>query len=312
MSAPPTVVTLVQQRSADGGTAASSSLAFSANNSAGNFIAVLIRAGGSGSGLTVTDTRANVYRQATRFTRGTDHVGAIYYAENVGSGANTVTVSVAAAATLRFGILEYSGVAKSSALDGVVTAVGTSTLPNSGTLTTTASGDLLLGAITINENVNVVAGAGYTIRQSVPALPATKVIAEDRIMTSAGTASATGTLAVAFPWGAALAAFKPAAGGAAAAALTSQTAASPGVMSAMSELPVAPRTDDDYDGDGKADVTVFSPSTGTWSIRESSTSTVRTRHTGIGGRQAGAGRLRRRREDRHRRLSPRHGRVVRR
>ena len=45
-------------------------------------------------------------------------------------------------------------------------------------------------------------------------------------------------------------------------------------MSAMSQLLVAPRTDDDYDGDGKADATVFSPSTGTWSIRESSTSTV--------------------------------------
>ena len=68
----------------------------------------------------------------------------------------------------------------------------------------------------------------------------------------------------------------------------------------MSQLLVAPRTDDDYDGDGKADATVFSPSTGTWSIRESSTSTVVERHAGSGGRPAGAGRLRRRREDRHR------------
>ena len=173
----PRAITLVQRRSQDGGTAASSSLAFSASNGGGNFIAVVIRAGGSGSGLTVTDTRANTYRQAARFTSGTDHVGAIYYAENIGSGANTVTVSVASASTLRFAILEYTGVAASSALDRAVTAVGSSTSPSSGTLTTTTSGDLLLGAITINENVNVVAGAGYTIRESIPVLPTTKAIA---------------------------------------------------------------------------------------------------------------------------------------
>ena len=176
-------------------------------NGAGNFIAVVIRVGGDGLGLTVTDSRANTYRQAARFTIGTDHTGAIYYAENIGSGANTVKVSVVSAAhTVRFAILEYAGVAVSSALDRTVTAVGTSTSPSSGTLTTTTSGDLLLGAITIDENVNVVAGAGYTIRQSVPALPAATMIAEDRILATAGAVSATGTLGVAYPWGAALAA----------------------------------------------------------------------------------------------------------
>ena len=43
------------------------------------------------------------------------------------------------------------------------------------------------------------------------------------------------------------------------------------------------RADDDYDGDGKADVTVFSPSTGTWSIRESSTGTALTATLGAAG-----------------------------
>ena len=46
---------------------------------------------------------------------------------------------------------------------------------------------------------------------------------------------------------------------------------------------MAPRTDDDYDGDGNADVTVFSPSTGTWSIRESSTSTAVSATLGAAG-----------------------------
>ena len=273
MSAP-AAITLVQHRSKDGGTTTSSSLAFPANNGAGNFIAVLIRASGDGLGLTVTDTRANTYRQAARFTRGADHTGAIYYAENIGSGANTVTVSVAAASTVRFAMLEYAGVAASNALDGAVTALGSSTLPSSGTLTTTMSGDLLLGAITIDENVNVVAGTGYTIRESVPALPGAKAIAEDRMQASAGPAAATGTLSVAYPWGAAVAAFKPAASGPAAAAIASGTT-STGVASSLSPSRAALRTDDDYDGDGKTDVTAFTPSTGTWSILESSTGTAR-------------------------------------
>ena len=277
-----TAITQVQHRSKDGGTTTSSSLAFNAANGAGNFIAVLIRAGGTGLGLTVTDTRANTYRQAARFTRGNDHVGAIYYAENIGSGANTVTVAVTSASTVRFAILEYAGVAASSALDGAVTALGKGKLPSSGTLTTTTNGDLLLGAITMNRSVNVVAGAGYLIQESVPALPAASAIAEDRILTSAGPASATGTLSVASAWGAALAAFKPAASGTAPAAITSETTTSSGVVSAVSTSRVAPRNDD-YDGDGKADVTVFTPSTATWSILESSTGTALTATLGAVG-----------------------------
>jgi hypothetical protein len=276
-------ITLVQNRSKDGGTATSSSLAFNANNGAGHFIAVVIRAGGSGSGLTVTDARANTYRQAARFASGTDHVGAIYYAENIGGGANTVTVSVSSASTLRFAILEYAGVAASSSLDRAVTAVGTGTSASSGTLTTTVNGDLLLGAITMNDNVNVVPGAGYTIRESIPLLPATKAIAEDRVQPTAGTASATGTLSVAAAWGAGLAAFKRAASGTSSSTLTSMTATGSSLASAVSASLVVPRTDDDYDGDGKADVTVFTPSTAMWSILASGTGTTLTTVLGAAG-----------------------------
>ena len=73
----PAVITLVQHLSKDGGTTTASSPVFSASNGAGNFIAVVIRADGSGAGLTVTDTRGNTYRQAARFTRGTNHSGAM-------------------------------------------------------------------------------------------------------------------------------------------------------------------------------------------------------------------------------------------
>lgn len=71
-----------------------------------------------------------------------------YYAEDIAGGANTVTVSDTAADTLRFAILECSEVATSGSLDLVAVLQGNSVAPNSGaTATTTANGDLLLGAI---------------------------------------------------------------------------------------------------------------------------------------------------------------------
>ena len=54
-------------------------------------------------------------------------------------------------------------------------------------------------------------------------------------------------------------------------------------MFATSQPVVVPRTDHDYDGDRKADVAVVTPSTGTWSILESSTGTALTATLGVAG-----------------------------
>src|SRR5882762_9015748 len=57
------------------------------------------------------------------------------------------------------------------------------------------------------------AGSGFTIEESVPGVPNTKLIAEDQIQTTAGTISAGASLGFQDKWGASLAAFKPATGG---------------------------------------------------------------------------------------------------
>ena len=80
-------ITLVQHTGKDAGTTTSSALAFSAANTAGNWIGVAIRAGQSGQTFTVTDTRGNIYRKAVQLNETVDVTSvAIYYAENIAGG----------------------------------------------------------------------------------------------------------------------------------------------------------------------------------------------------------------------------------
>jgi len=133
----------------------------------------------------------------------------MYYAENINGGPNTVMVSDTASGPLRFAIVEFSGVATSNSLDATpVAAQGFSATPNSGTLTTGANGDLLLGmAVSTNTEAST-PGSGYTVLDVVPASPGTKLTTEMQIQPVAGTASAGVTLINTDNWGAGLAAVR--------------------------------------------------------------------------------------------------------
>jgi len=207
-------IALVQHTSLDVAVSTSSSVAFASNNAAGNWIGVCVRAGSSGETITVTDTLGNTYHQAVQIDDTLDtptgNTLAIFYAENISAGANTVTVSDTVSGTLRFAILEYTGVATANSLDVTVMAQGNGKSPSSGSATTTASGDLLLGAIATADVDSFSATHSFQTREFVPAEPNTKLIAEDQIQTAAGSASATASLQTSDPWGAVFAAFKAA------------------------------------------------------------------------------------------------------
>src|SRR5438477_9603273 len=209
-------ITLVQHTSRDAGTTTSATLAFPASTTTGNFIAVVIRAGRSGQVFTVTDSRGNVYQLAVRFDVTGDLPNGstlgILYVPAISGGATTVTVSMPTAGTLRFAILEYAGLATTSVLDGATATQGTSAAPSSGTVTTAANGDLLLGAIMTGNPATFGAGSGYIIEERVPAAPNTKLITEDRIQGAAGAAAASASLGGTDVWGAAVAAFRAAGG----------------------------------------------------------------------------------------------------
>ena len=203
-------ITLTQHGNVDAGTTTTASLAFNASNTAGNLIAVTIRAGAPNQVFTVTDSSGNSYQKAIEINNGSNDTLAIYYAPNIAGGPNTVTVSDAIQATLRFTVLEYAGIASSSPLDVTAAAQGYGTNPSSGSVATTGNGDLLLGAVATGRSPGFNAGSGYTIEESVPAAPGTRLIAEDAVQTSAGSASLAATLGASDSWAAALAAFLPA------------------------------------------------------------------------------------------------------
>ena len=263
-------ITLIQLRKLST-SGASAAQAFASNNTAGNFIAVAVRASLADQIFIVTDSLGNLYRPAVAVNNGADDTLAIYYAENIRAGANTVTVAASTSATsLRFAIFEYAGIATANSLDVTASAQSSTATasPTSGNATTTASGDLLIGAISTRGTRTDTAGSGYTIRAALAPAPSTVLMVEDAIQATAGPAAATATLSSANGWGAALAAFRSASAAAAASAqamtsLVSSSAVQAPATTQLASRPPAPRRDD-FDGDGSADMTVIRPATSRW------------------------------------------------
>ena len=208
-------IALVQHRNIDASTSTSNSLAFASSTTAGNWIAVCIRGSGSSSiNFTVSDSSGNTYQRAFQVGLTSSlETFAIYYAENIVGGPDKINVTQSVNGTLRFAILEYSGVAITNSLDGSPSiAQGNSSTANSGNVTTTANGDLLLATIITKNTDAYTAGTGYTIEESVQASPNTKIAAEDQLQITAGSASASVSLSGTDIWGLGLAAFRSASG----------------------------------------------------------------------------------------------------
>ena len=142
----------------------------------------------------VTDSAGNTYSLAIGPTSGTALRQSIYYAPNIVGGANTVTVTFnqpAAYPDVR--ILEYRGV---TTLDAKAGASGNSATTNSGSATTTSANELIFGANMVY-TLTAAAGSGFTTR--VITSPDGD-IAEDKVVTTAGSNSATATLTSSGPW----------------------------------------------------------------------------------------------------------------
>jgi hypothetical protein len=167
----------------------------------------------------VTDSNGNVYTLAVGPTQNSDHhlSQSIYYARGIlaaGARANTVTVQFTGPAhpadlQAHIRILEYSGLDQANPVDVTAAAIGTNAESNSGAATTTNAHDLIFGANTTHRHTSG-PGTGFTKRLSTSPHGD---IAEDRVVTTAGSYSASALLKGHGPWIMQMVAFKAAAGG---------------------------------------------------------------------------------------------------
>jgi hypothetical protein len=204
---------------------ASFSATFPAGTTSGSAIVIGVTYGNSNPTITASDSQGNTYAQAlSTYDAGHNQGCAILYATNTrGNASDTVTVNFSGGgvAYLGLGIHEYSGVAASSVLDGTVGGKGNSGSPSSGSVTTTANGDLIFSCGAedgIGSGDTFTAGSGFTKRVDLGAAAA--YADEDRVQATAGSIAATWTLSPSSSWVTNMAAFK-AAGASTAPSLTS-------------------------------------------------------------------------------------------
>lgn len=189
--------------------------AFAGNVAQGNLIVAAVSYESSSPPVSCTDTRGNSYSVATHsYDSRVVQSLAVCYAINATSGANTVTANFAAnSAYRRIVVSEYSGVASSNPVDVTASNVGTASAGVTDSVTstpgvTTQNGDLIYGVgFDNNGPTTMSAGTGFTSRYT---LNNTDMLVQDRIQSTAGSASATFTFSSAHFYAAQLVAFKAA------------------------------------------------------------------------------------------------------
>ena len=199
-------VAFVQQNAKEIQAVASGTLSLGSSTTGGNLLVVGLYYASSVSVLSVMDSQGNPYSPVG--TEVSPPSGAfrssLYYAKNIVGGFNTVTVTlsgVSAAVPLGIYLDEYSGVDRSAPLDASAQRTGSAASVTSGTLTTSAAGDLVAGYCIAESRCSL--GTGFTARSSFAGN-----LIEDRTATSAGSYSAVATSDSG--WTMTAAAFKPA------------------------------------------------------------------------------------------------------
>lgn len=191
-------------------------VAFASNVTAGNLIAVVVFWANVTSTVTVADGLGNTYTAVDNpVDLSTACRASTFYAKNIGGGACTVTVTFSGSVFGAVAVHEISGADTAAPLDqhsiGFLGYIGTDTDAVTASVTTTADGEYILGAMVPTGAGACASGTGFTDRVSTTG----GLHTEEKIQTSAGAIAVTFTNTGAQNSGIAIMTFKaPAAGGA--------------------------------------------------------------------------------------------------
>jgi hypothetical protein len=114
----------------------------------------------------VKDAALNSYQLAANQLTSQMSYTAVYFAKNVNGNFKDVTFSVnnsAGAGQMSIVVAEFSGIDTTSPLDGYQSAKGTNATPNSGNVTPSGSGDLVIGVGTHDGNVITSSGSSFNM-----------------------------------------------------------------------------------------------------------------------------------------------------
>jgi hypothetical protein len=162
----------------------------------------------------VSDNVNGVWTRATASTKFSNGAGdiALYYLQNSAAAPTglTITVSATNATYLEGALADYSGVAKTGALDQTLVGTGNSTAPDSGPSGTVGVGELVVGGIITGGSPSGVTpgisqGQTFTIRSQSSS---GSEVLEDVPVSSAGSQAARATFSVPTDWYAVVATFR--------------------------------------------------------------------------------------------------------
>jgi centrosomal CEP192-like protein/ASPM-SPD-2-Hydin domain-containing protein len=170
------------------GTPTTLSLAFPSNTQAGDLLLVAFDYDSSSSPTSVTDSQGNVFTEVgSQLNSPGGGLSRVYYAKNIKGGADTVKVTLSASSSyLELYLNEYSGINTTNPIDAEVGASGNAGAVSSGSVTTTAAGDIIYGYCLGDWACTV--GSGFTARSTLNGN-----LIEDETAGSAGSYAATGS-----------------------------------------------------------------------------------------------------------------------
>jgi hypothetical protein len=123
------------------------STSFTAANTAGNFLIVSGTIARPAGTLSISDTAGNTYIPVTTPVTDANQATTSYlwYVPVCKGGVNSVTLTPASAGALEIHVSEWSGVSATYPVDAFASAAGTGATVSSGSVTTTANGELVYG-----------------------------------------------------------------------------------------------------------------------------------------------------------------------